>query len=162
MGNFNQRGNKFGGKKSFGGGGGFGGGGFRDNDRGERPAMFKATCAECGKQCEVPFKPNGSKPVYCSDCFGKKSGSDRPHSDRPRFDSKPSFRPAAQVDHYRKDFESLNTKLDDILRLLSPKASKPIVEKEKIEKKAVVKKVAAKKVVAKKKPSSAKATAGKK
>jgi len=141
MGNFNQRGNKFGGKKSFGGGGGFGGG--RDHDRGDRPQMFSATCAECGKECQVPFKPNGSKPVYCSDCFGKKSSSDRPHSDRPRFDNKPAFRPA-QVDQYKKEFESLNAKLDDIMRLL---ATKPATEKDKkiVEVKKVAKKVAKKK-----------------
>lgn len=39
----------------------------------DRP-KFKATCASCGNACEVPFKPNGSKPVYCRDCF-KKEGN---------------------------------------------------------------------------------------
>jgi CxxC-x17-CxxC domain-containing protein len=33
--------------------------------------MFPATCAECGKDTEVPFKPRGDKPVYCSDCYRK-------------------------------------------------------------------------------------------
>jgi CxxC-x17-CxxC domain-containing protein len=33
--------------------------------------MFPATCAECGKSTEVPFQPNGDKPVYCSDCYRK-------------------------------------------------------------------------------------------
>jgi CxxC-x17-CxxC domain-containing protein len=33
--------------------------------------MHKATCAECKKECEVPFKPDGSRPVYCRDCFQK-------------------------------------------------------------------------------------------
>ena len=33
--------------------------------------MFPATCAECGKDCEVPFEPRGDKPVYCSDCYRK-------------------------------------------------------------------------------------------
>ena len=31
--------------------------------------MFPATCASCGKPTEVPFKPSGSRPVYCRDCF---------------------------------------------------------------------------------------------
>jgi len=26
--------------------------------------MHKATCADCGKECDVPFKPDGSRPVY--------------------------------------------------------------------------------------------------
>jgi CxxC-x17-CxxC domain-containing protein len=25
--------------------------------------MHKAVCAECGKDCEVPFKPSGDRPV---------------------------------------------------------------------------------------------------
>jgi CxxC-x17-CxxC domain-containing protein len=25
--------------------------------------MHKATCADCGKECDVPFKPDGSRPV---------------------------------------------------------------------------------------------------
>ena len=33
--------------------------------------MHKAICAECGKECEVPFKPTGDKPVYCKECFAK-------------------------------------------------------------------------------------------
>ena len=33
--------------------------------------MFPTTCAQCGKQTEVPFQPRGDKPVYCSDCFRK-------------------------------------------------------------------------------------------
>ena len=39
-------------------------------DRGERE-MFKATCADCGNECEVPFKPKEDRPVYCRDCYAK-------------------------------------------------------------------------------------------
>lgn len=40
---------------------------------GSRPPrqMFPATCAECGKNTEVPFQPRGDRPVYCSDCYPK-------------------------------------------------------------------------------------------
>jgi len=34
--------------------------------------MHKAVCSECGKECEVPFKPSGDRPVYCKDCFMKR------------------------------------------------------------------------------------------
>lgn len=45
-----------------------GGGGFRE--------MHPATCAECGTETQVPFVPNGSRPVYCSDCYrNQRSGS---------------------------------------------------------------------------------------
>ena len=56
------------------GGGGFhrGGGGFR-RDFGPRE-MHKIKCANCGKDDEVPFKPREGTPVYCRDCFAKRSG----------------------------------------------------------------------------------------
>jgi CxxC-x17-CxxC domain-containing protein len=50
---------------SSGGGGGYGGGGYSDRPR----EMFSATCDSCGKEARVPFRPTGTKPVYCSDCF---------------------------------------------------------------------------------------------
>ena len=34
--------------------------------------MHKATCAECKKECEVPFKPAQDRPVYCKECFMKR------------------------------------------------------------------------------------------
>lgn len=61
----------FGGKKSFGGGGR----GFDRGDRSERQTMHDAVCSECGRDCEVPFRPTGDKPVYCSSCFGRKEES---------------------------------------------------------------------------------------
>jgi CxxC-x17-CxxC domain-containing protein len=33
--------------------------------------MHKTTCADCGKDCDVPFKPTEGRPVYCRDCFAK-------------------------------------------------------------------------------------------
>ncbi|PIR14050.1 hypothetical protein COV49_00170 [Candidatus Falkowbacteria bacterium CG11_big_fil_rev_8_21_14_0_20_39_10] len=45
--------------------------------------MHGAICDECGKDCEVPFKPTGDKPVYCSDCFkGKRETNPRKFSER--------------------------------------------------------------------------------
>lgn len=49
-------------------GGGGGGGGF--NSFGPRE-MHPAKCADCGNDCEVPFKPTEGKPVYCRDCYQK-------------------------------------------------------------------------------------------
>ena len=31
--------------------------------------MHKVTCSECGKETEVPFKPDGTRPVYCRECY---------------------------------------------------------------------------------------------
>ncbi len=33
--------------------------------------MFSVTCADCGKDTQVPFEPNEGRPVYCSDCYNK-------------------------------------------------------------------------------------------
>jgi len=82
MGNFNRddRGGRSFGSRDGGGRGfdrGASRGGFGGGRGGDRPMMHRATCSECGKSCEVPFKPTGSKPVYCSECFGGNSGSDR-------------------------------------------------------------------------------------
>lgn len=46
-----------------GGGGGFG--------RGPPREMHDATCADCKKATQVPFKPTEGRPVYCRDCFPK-------------------------------------------------------------------------------------------
>lgn len=43
----------------------------RRRDFGPRE-MHKATCSECGKECEVPFKPVEGRPVYCKECYQNK------------------------------------------------------------------------------------------
>ena len=32
---------------------------------------FKAVCAECGEECEIPFNPTEGRPVKCDACFKK-------------------------------------------------------------------------------------------
>jgi CxxC-x17-CxxC domain-containing protein len=55
-------------------GGGGGGGGYGSRDRGPRE-MFAATCSNCGREAQVPFRPTSGKPVYCSDCFRTMRGA---------------------------------------------------------------------------------------
>ncbi len=38
----------------------------------ENREMHKAVRTECGQECEVPFKPDGSRPVYCQECYRNK------------------------------------------------------------------------------------------
>jgi CxxC-x17-CxxC domain-containing protein len=77
--------------------------------------MHEAICAKCGKSCQVPFRPTGDKPVYCSDCFRQQndSGSSGGFGSRER--SPVSAQPGISVDQ----FKQLNIKLDKILKLLS-------------------------------------------
>jgi len=45
----------------------------QDNDYRDR-VLHKAICADCNKECEVPFRPSQDRPVYCRDCFSKRKG----------------------------------------------------------------------------------------
>ena len=54
------------------GGGGYSSGGYSGGGGGYERApreMFSATCSNCGREAQVPFRPTNGKPVYCSDCF---------------------------------------------------------------------------------------------
>jgi CxxC-x17-CxxC domain-containing protein len=68
-----SRGDSGGGSYSGGGysSGGSSGGGYSSGPR----EMFSATCSSCGKEAQVPFRPSGAKPVYCSDCFSSQRAS---------------------------------------------------------------------------------------
>lgn len=196
---------KGGNDRKFGGGGSFG----RRDDRGfDRPQMHQATCASCGNGCEVPFKPNGSRPIYCRECFKKDGDSSstpmrfdrdsaprsfereerqmhkatcadcgdtcevpfRPNGEKPIYcracfgnakagatDYKEFKRSAPAEDRSKEQFAAINAKLDMIIKALNLSAPAKTEASPKAEKAEVVEKVAkaskapAKKVAAKKK-----------
>lgn len=218
MGNFRRDNKRSDGgfNRGFGGGQRFGGGG-RD---GGRPTMHKATCSECGDDCEIPFRPTGSRPVFCSDCFANQDNKGGGRSDkfnserrgRSSFgedrqmhdaccakcgeDCQVPFRPTASKPVYcsdcfgqdkrsgggksgdseniKKQLEMLNNKIDRLINILAPndlkeksnkkskvkkdalinsvgnkqKTEKIEGEKDKTEKKVVIKKLPTKKVKA--------------
>ena len=123
MKNFNQQGDNRGGFKSE--GRGFGRQNFGSNDRRDRGpiTMHQATCAECGKSCEVPFRPSGDKPVYCSNCFeSRRDGGDRaPRRDFGRqnfvkdgFDKNRDHRDSNE--EIKRQLETIINKLDQLIR----------------------------------------------
>jgi len=155
MGNFNT-GRRPGGNRSF-GRRDFGG---RDDSRGFGRSggdrqLFRAVCSNCGKDCEVPFRPNGSKPVYCSDCF-ENMGTRR--QDLPR-QQRADFR-SAPIDQNKRLLEDIEAKLERIIELLETKAkpvetNKPeIFIPQVVAEAKTVKKV--KKTTSKKKPKTSK------
>lgn len=122
-------------------------------DRDDRPEMHQAICSDCGNECEVPFRPTGEKPVYCSDCFRNKgegnsrdfrNSGDRGDRDferrdfgnrdpKLRFDDKkPSFKQNGDNDKITKNLEQINITLNKILVMLASanssqtKESKPL------------------------------------
>ncbi len=102
-----------------------------------RSEMFEAVCANCGKRCEVPFRPNGQKPVYCRDCFGKQDHSAAPAGGgypRKDFGARPSFQSArppqenrdGRIDEIKKQLDAVNMKLDQLLNASRPSSSTPV------------------------------------
>lgn len=107
--------------------------------------MHKAICDNCGKECEVPFRPTSGKPIFCSNCFeNQKGGSNsRRFEERPMFDAtcadcgdacKVPFQPNGDKPVFcsncfgdkknavgKDKFEEINAKLDSILKLLETK-----------------------------------------
>lgn len=58
--------------------------------QGQRPSrreriLHKAVCADCKKDCEIPFKPTGERPVYCKECFSKRKSAPKPVSQNQNF-----------------------------------------------------------------------------
>lgn len=125
MGDFKKRG--FGGgrdfkKRDFGGRPSFGGG---RSDRGSRPMqMFTAVCADCHKECEVPFRPDGRKPVYCSDCFGSHRDSGPANFGKKDFSPRPFPRNEAgaqsgpNLGELKSQIDRLSSKLDKVIEML--------------------------------------------
>ncbi len=112
-----DRGESRGGFRDRGGFRGGSGGPGRDFSRGGE--MHQATCARCGKMCEVPFRPNGKKPVFCKDCF---------KSSKPETSFRPSFqseRPTYQADggerrgnDVQNQIEMLNKKIETLIQMV--------------------------------------------
>lgn len=149
------RGGSFSGKPRFGDkrGGSFGGGerrkssGFGGGDRGGRGGsgeLFKATCSACHKPCEVPFRPSGDKPVFCSACFNMKSrdkergNTSRDYGNRdsvrsvrlefakqrreyaPQRDEAPRVTKDTGLEDVKRQLTTIESRLNRILDLLNP------------------------------------------
>ncbi|MFH1380453.1 MAG: CxxC-x17-CxxC domain-containing protein [bacterium] len=55
----------------------------RNNDFGFKGGnLTRTTCSECHTTCEIPFKPTGNRPVYCSNCFSKRKNDNPSNSAR--------------------------------------------------------------------------------
>lgn len=44
-------------------------GGYNRDNRSQQREMHDVTCAACGVETQVPFRPSNDRPVYCRDCF---------------------------------------------------------------------------------------------
>lgn len=124
------------------------------NRFGGQMQKFKVDCSKCGDLCEVPFRPNGKKPVYCSNCFVKDSG-DAPRGRR-EFSPRPSFERPQREDRgmgeLKAELQGINEKLERLLRSMEvSRAVQSAVASEKPAAAAKKAKAAVKKRAAKKK-----------
>ena len=144
-------------------------GGFNPKDRAPREnKSYPAVCSDCGKACDVPFRPDGVKPVLCRDCYSKKApatnmsnGRDRFTSNEQRGHTAAPVAAIAEINLITKQLAALEEKVNQILDLI--KASEKIattipefaeeVKPKKVAAKKAVAKVAIKKVAAKKAPA---------
>lgn len=113
-------------KKSWGGSGG--------RDRGP-VTMYQAVCDQCGKPCEVPFRPTQGKPVYCDVCFRSKQETENSRGSG-RFSSPIKTNIDSNVNKGNNDelkqLEILNVKMDQLIKAVESIANtKPSVVKKK-------------------------------
>jgi len=48
----------------------------RDSNFREEKSFTRVVCSKCAKECEIPFKPTGNRPVFCKECFSKNERTD--------------------------------------------------------------------------------------
>ena len=92
------------------------------NQNSQSRELYDAECNKCHQRCQVPFRPNGKKPVYCSNCFVKDDsdssfGGDERKSFKSRAQSSnfgPSI-PDAQVHELRKQVETMNATMEKLI-----------------------------------------------
>jgi CxxC-x17-CxxC domain-containing protein len=147
-----DRGGRSFGNKGFGGGNRFGGHG------GGPRQMHQATCSKCGQDCEIPFKPTGDRPVFCSNCFKSQGGPTNRFAPKSfgNNNSRENFSGNAGNAVSKAQIDSLNAKLDKILSLLGASKTVETPKTEAVEVEIKDKKSAAKKAKAPAKKAKAK------
>ena len=137
------------------------------NKGGSRPysdapqQLYTAECSNCHASCEVPFRPNGKKPVFCRNCFNRDRSQDdhqgRPTGPKRDFSPRPSFRdqtsrhsasaaPAPKQDNARiealaRQITNLEGKIDRLFTLMdSATEAEPVAVKKAVTKKKKVSK----------------------
>jgi len=78
----------------------------------DRPGfkLYHAVCDKCGRDCDIPFKPTGNKPIYCRSCYRELGNNPERSTDRPIRDN---FGPGP-----KPDLDQINRKLDKIMKAL--------------------------------------------
>ncbi len=99
--------------------------------------IYQTICDTCHKPCEVPFKPNGKKPVFCDACFRHtkevatsdyKRTKDKTVFDTPENYVAPVNNPMAssyapsqevRIAELKRELSSANAKLDKLIDMFN-------------------------------------------
>ena len=112
----------------------------RDNNsrysrKNQHDESTSVTCADCGRECKIPFVPKHDRPVYCSECFkhnkprysddqrrdnsrsrdGRRNESRSPRLEKSRTEKFLKKRESFYADGSEKFYASLKEKLFEIL-----------------------------------------------
>lgn len=115
--------------------------------------MHAATCSKCGAACEVPFIPNGKKPIFCKNCFVRdERRSDAPYENkRDSYESKPRFTPEresrpqrpvedSRIGALQREIAIMHEKLDTLIARSMPANVAPTLKPKAAPKKRIAKK----------------------
>jgi CxxC-x17-CxxC domain-containing protein len=82
--------------------------------------MHQATCVSCKKFCEVPFKPNGKKPVFCRDCFGMQESEPVRAYSKPSGPERTVVRTSIvpRTPDLKREIDALTMKIDTLTRMV--------------------------------------------
>ncbi|MHA1346949.1 MAG: CxxC-x17-CxxC domain-containing protein [Candidatus Heimdallarchaeaceae archaeon] len=72
--------------------------------------LYTVTCAKCNEETQIPFKPTGSKPVYCRKCFQEQKKLDVFSADKPKRNFSDNKRRSSSTRHVRQKDERLEAK----------------------------------------------------
>jgi CxxC-x17-CxxC domain-containing protein len=124
---------------------------------------FKAECSNCHKTCEVPFRPNGKKPVFCSACFTRDGERDsRGSYQRTDYGSErtPRPQPAMQedrrIDDLKRQIHAIDSKLELLIQMFEASRNATPAKEKAEPVTATASAPKAKKAVTKKKPAAKK------
>ena len=90
--------------------------------------MHKVICADCKKECEVPFRPSGDRPVYCQGCFSRRKAG---NSFKANIYNKPKEIAPAQATNIDKP--QVSEKKKPVAKKKSVEKKKPVSKKRKKE-----------------------------
>jgi len=129
--------------------------------------LYDAECNSCHKRCQVPFRPNGKKPVYCTDCFSKQDGRDSrdtrtsTFSREPRFERNSSPTPNREIQELKRELQAMNATLQKLVSSLET-SNRSAALSEEVRKHVPAEPTKAKKTAPKKAPKKAVKKAAKK